>query len=94
MQLVMGFEASDRWTVDLLKLLLKYANRAKRMPAGIWTGDKLDDDKLEVGFHFRHHLDLARRGGGGRVTGTGKHIEEGLIWSKSDGRVAPASLSR
>ena len=37
---------------------------------------------------------LARRGGGGRVTGTSKHIEEGLALSKSGGRVAPASLSR
>jgi hypothetical protein len=94
MQLVMRSKASDRWTVDLLNSLLKYANRVERRSAEIWTGDKLDDDKLEVDFHFRHHLDLARRGGGGRVTGTGKHIEERLILSKSDGRVAPGSLSR
>jgi hypothetical protein len=51
MQLVMRFEASDRWTVDLLTSLLKYANTAARRSAEIWAGYKLDGD-----FHFRHHL--------------------------------------
>jgi hypothetical protein len=36
--------------------LLKYTYRAARMSAEIWTGDKLDDDKLEGDLHFRHHL--------------------------------------